>query len=139
MHDPAREPLYLGQAQHGGAIEVLEHAPALPDGDRREEHVDLVDQVVFHLGGIERAVAVLREAKVAAAADACQAMSQPRPRRPALSPKQASDELRHEVRSGRLAADAVDAVLVSAGRNAGRNAGRGLLGCSPPAKSRFWP
>src|SRR5262249_54955647 len=53
--------------------------------------------------------------RILAAADACQAMSEARPHRPALSPKQAADELRMEVRSGRLAADAVDAVLGSAG------------------------
>ena len=54
--------------------------------------------------------------RILAAADACQAMSEPRPYRPALSPKQTADELRMEVRSGRLAADAVDAVLGAAGQ-----------------------
>jgi len=62
--------------------------------------------------------------RILAAADACRAMSEPRPHRPALSPKQAADELRREVRSGRLAADAVDAVLAAAGqRRAKRRAG----------------
>ena len=54
--------------------------------------------------------------RILAAADACQAMSEARPHRPALSPKQAADELRREVRSGGLAADAVDAVLAAAGQ-----------------------
>ena len=58
--------------------------------------------------------------RILAAADACQAMSEARPHRPALSPKQAADELRMEVRSGRLAADAVDAVLAAAGLQRGK-------------------
>jgi HD-GYP domain-containing protein (c-di-GMP phosphodiesterase class II) len=53
--------------------------------------------------------------RILAAADAFQAMTQPRPYRPALSPKAASAELRAEVREGRLAADAVDSVLAAAG------------------------
>jgi DNA-binding CsgD family transcriptional regulator len=47
-------------------------------------------------------------------------MSEPRPHRPALSPQHAVGELRREVRSGRLAADAVDAVLAAAGRQRGK-------------------
>jgi DNA-binding NarL/FixJ family response regulator len=47
-------------------------------------------------------------------------MSEPRPHRPALSPKQAAGELRKEVRSGHLAADAVDAVLAAAGQHRAR-------------------
>jgi DNA-binding NarL/FixJ family response regulator len=50
-------------------------------------------------------------------------MTEPRPYRPALSPKQAAGELRNEVRSGRLAADAVDAVLGAAGQRAKRRVG----------------
>ncbi|HEY5990533.1 MAG TPA: HD domain-containing phosphohydrolase [Streptosporangiaceae bacterium] len=54
--------------------------------------------------------------RILAAADACHAMSEPRPHRPALSLKQAADELRKEIRAGHLAADAVDAVLAAAGQ-----------------------
>jgi len=61
--------------------------------------------------------------RILAAADACRAMSEPRPHRPALSLKQAADQLRREVRSGRLAADAVDAVLAATGHRARRRAG----------------
>src|SRR5579859_3514291 len=61
--------------------------------------------------------------RILAAADAWQAMSEPRAHRPALSPRLAADELRREVRSGRLAADAVDAVLAAAGQRAKRPAG----------------
>ena len=40
--------------------------------------------------------------RILAAADACHAMTEPRPHRPALPSKQAADQLRREVRSGRL-------------------------------------
>jgi HD-GYP domain-containing protein (c-di-GMP phosphodiesterase class II) len=55
--------------------------------------------------------------RILAAADVCQAMNEPRPHRPALSLKQAAAELRGEVRAGRLAADAVDAVLAATGQH----------------------
>jgi HD-GYP domain-containing protein (c-di-GMP phosphodiesterase class II) len=59
-----------------------------------------------------------------AAADACRAMTEPRPHRPALPLKQAAGELGKEVRAGRLAADAVEAVLAAAGQQpAKRRAG----------------
>jgi len=54
-------------------------------------------------------------ARILAAACAFQAMTEPRAYRPAHTPKSAADELRGEVRSGRLASDAVDAVLAAAG------------------------
>jgi HD-GYP domain-containing protein (c-di-GMP phosphodiesterase class II) len=61
--------------------------------------------------------------RILAAADTYRAMTQARPYRPALSPRQAADELRKEARSGRLAADAVDAVLTAAGQRAKRRTG----------------
>ncbi len=61
--------------------------------------------------------------RILAAADACRAMTEPRAYRPALSPRQAADELRREVRSGRLSADAVDAVLTAAGQRSKRRTG----------------
>jgi HD-GYP domain-containing protein (c-di-GMP phosphodiesterase class II) len=61
--------------------------------------------------------------RILAAADVCRAMTEPRPYRPARSPQQAADELRNEVRSGHLAADAVDAVLAAAGQRGKRRAG----------------
>src|SRR6266851_2276484 len=60
--------------------------------------------------------AIPASGRILAAADACRAITEPRPHRPALSLKAAASELRKEVRSGRLAADAVDAVLAAAGR-----------------------
>jgi HD-GYP domain-containing protein (c-di-GMP phosphodiesterase class II) len=55
-------------------------------------------------------------ARVLAAADAFQAMTQERPHRPALTSDAASDELAREVRAGRLDGDAVGAVLEAAGQ-----------------------
>jgi HD-GYP domain-containing protein (c-di-GMP phosphodiesterase class II) len=54
-------------------------------------------------------------ARILGAADAYRAMQEPRPYRPALTPATAATALRAEVRAGRLAADAVDAVLTAAG------------------------
>ena len=55
-------------------------------------------------------------ARVLAAADAFQAMAQPRPHRAALAPEQAADVLAAEAHAGRLDPDAVAAVLETAGR-----------------------
>jgi HD-GYP domain-containing protein (c-di-GMP phosphodiesterase class II) len=53
--------------------------------------------------------------RILAAADAYQAMREPRPHREARTAADAAAELRAEVRDGRLDAQAVDAVLVAAG------------------------
>lgn len=60
------------------------------------------------------------EARILAAADAYQAMSEPRPHRPARPPDDAARQLRDDVRRGRLDADAVDAVLGAAGHRVPR-------------------
>jgi HD-GYP domain-containing protein (c-di-GMP phosphodiesterase class II) len=68
--------------------------------------------------GYHRAIqgtALSPAARVLAAADAYQAMLEPRPHRPALAPDEAAEELRREVRSGRLDGDVVHAVLAEAG------------------------
>jgi HD-GYP domain-containing protein (c-di-GMP phosphodiesterase class II) len=54
-------------------------------------------------------------ARVLAAADAFQAMTQPRPHRGALAPDRAAGELGRDARAGRLDPDVVAAVLESAG------------------------
>lgn len=61
--------------------------------------------------------------RVLAAADAFQAMTEPRPHRPALTPARAVEEVQREVRAGRLDADAVAAVVDAAGQR--RSARRG--------------
>lgn len=58
--------------------------------------------------------------RILAAACAYQAMTEPRSYRPALTAKAAVEQLRLQVRSGRLAPDAVDAVLTATGRRRGR-------------------
>jgi HD-GYP domain-containing protein (c-di-GMP phosphodiesterase class II) len=58
--------------------------------------------------------------RLLAAACVYRAMIEPRPHRPARTPKQAVGHLRAEVRSGRLDADAVDAVLAAAGQRPGK-------------------
>jgi len=64
--------------------------------------------------------AISRSARLLAAADAYQAMREPRPHRPALAAELAATELRAEARAGRLDADAVEAVLGAAGHRVPR-------------------
>jgi HD-GYP domain-containing protein (c-di-GMP phosphodiesterase class II) len=59
-------------------------------------------------------------ARILAAADAYHAMTEPRPHRLALSAEQAAEEVRREVRAGRLDGDAVHAVLAEAGHHVPR-------------------
>lgn len=54
-------------------------------------------------------------ARILAAADVYHAMTEPRPHRPARSHEQAADELRREVRLGRIDGEAANAVLGAAG------------------------
>jgi len=56
-------------------------------------------------------------ARILAAADVYHAMTEPRPHRAARAPEQAAEELRREVRAGRLDGDAVRAVLSEAGHH----------------------
>ena len=58
--------------------------------------------------------------KVLAVADAYRAMTEPRPHRPALSARQAADELRGGVARAQFDADAAEAVLGAAGHAVGR-------------------
>jgi HD-GYP domain-containing protein (c-di-GMP phosphodiesterase class II) len=68
--------------------------------------------------------AISAAGRILAAADAFQAMNEPRPHRPALSARAATEVLHADVRAGRLAADAVEAVLAAAGqRRAKRRSG----------------
>lgn len=68
----------------------------------------------YHRGLAGAAIATLP--RLLAAADAFQAMTEPRPYRPALAPAAATAALRAEVRAGRLGGDSVDAVLAAAGQ-----------------------
>ena len=64
--------------------------------------------------------AISRPARILGAADAYQAMREPRPYRPARSPQDAAAELRSEVKAGRYDADVVEAVLGAAGHRVAR-------------------
>jgi len=68
--------------------------------------------------------------RLLAAACAYRAMTEPRPHRPAMTAKQATAELRGDVRAGRLDADAVDAVLAGAGQSHGKRR-TGPVGLTP--------
>ena len=67
--------------------------------------------------------AISRSARLLGAADAYQAMREPRPHRPARSADDAALELRAEVRAGRLDAEAAEAVLGAAGHRVARRRG----------------
>jgi HD-GYP domain-containing protein (c-di-GMP phosphodiesterase class II) len=64
--------------------------------------------------------AISRPARILGAVDAYQSMREPRPHRPALTAEQAAGELRADVRTGKLDAEAVDAVLRAAGHEVRR-------------------
>jgi len=64
--------------------------------------------------------AVSQPARILGAADAYQAMCEPRPHRPAFPSAEAATQLRAEVRAGRLDGDAVEAVLATAGHRVPR-------------------
>ena len=64
--------------------------------------------------------AISRPARILGAADAYQAMREPRPYRAELSPAQAAADLRAEAKAGRLDADVVEAVLGAAGHRVAR-------------------
>jgi HD-GYP domain-containing protein (c-di-GMP phosphodiesterase class II) len=74
--------------------------------------------------------AISRPARILGAADAYQAMREPRPYRAALDPDKAAVELRAEVRAGRLDTDAVEAVLGAAGHRVSRRR-EGPAGLTP--------
>jgi DNA-binding CsgD family transcriptional regulator len=64
--------------------------------------------------------AISRQARIIGAADAYQAMREPRPYRPALSADEAAIQLRRDVRAGRLDAEVSEAVLSAAGHRVRR-------------------
>jgi DNA-binding CsgD family transcriptional regulator len=74
--------------------------------------------------------AISRPARILGAADAYQAMREPRPHRPARSADEAASELRAGVKAGRYDAEAVDAVLAAAGHRVPRRR-EGPAGLTP--------
>jgi HD-GYP domain-containing protein (c-di-GMP phosphodiesterase class II) len=80
-------------------------------------------------GGLSGA-SISRAARVLGAADAYQAMREPRPHREAMSAETAAAELRAEVKAGRLDGEAVEAVLGAAGHRVPRRR-EGPAGLTP--------
>lgn len=76
-------------------------------------HHERVDGSGYHRGSLGTQLTI--EHRILAAADVYQAMTQPRPHRPALRPAVAASELRREVSDGRLDHTAAQAVLEAAG------------------------
>jgi HD-GYP domain-containing protein (c-di-GMP phosphodiesterase class II) len=74
--------------------------------------------------------AITMPARILGAADAYQAMCEPRPYRDALSPEQAAAELRGDVKAARMDGDAVEAVLGAAGHRVARRR-EGPAGLTP--------
>jgi HD-GYP domain-containing protein (c-di-GMP phosphodiesterase class II) len=77
-------------------------------------HHERLDGSGYHRG--LTTATLTRPARLLAAADAYQAMTEPRPHRAPLSPEQAAETLGEECRGGLFDADAVAAVLDAAGQ-----------------------
>jgi DNA-binding CsgD family transcriptional regulator len=98
---------------------MLRQSAALaPLGEIAVQHRERLDGSGYPRGLSGSAIS--RPARVLGAADAYQSMREPRPHRPARSAAEAAGQMRDEVRYGRLDADAVDAVLVTAGHRVPR-------------------
>jgi HD-GYP domain-containing protein (c-di-GMP phosphodiesterase class II) len=89
-----------------------------PLGAIAVEHRERLDGSGYPRG--IKGAAISRPARILGAADAYQAMREPRPYRAARDSDEAAAELRHEVRAGRLDADVVEAVLGAAGHRVAR-------------------
>jgi len=82
------------------------------------QHHERLDGSGYHRGSAGSALSPA--VRILAAADAYHAMTEERPHRPAFQPERAAEELRGEVRAGRLDGDAVNAVLAEAGHRVSR-------------------
>jgi HD-GYP domain-containing protein (c-di-GMP phosphodiesterase class II) len=93
---------------------VLARPPALARlGALASLHHERLDGSGYHRG--VPASMLSPAARILAAADVYHAMLEPRPHRPARTPEAAADELRREVRAGRLDSEAASGVLAAAG------------------------
>ena len=88
-------------------------AALAPLGAIAVQHCERLDGTGYPRGLSGNAIS--RHARVLGAADAYQAMREPRAHRPRRSADEAAAELRNEVKAGRLDGEAVDAVLAAAG------------------------
>lgn len=81
-------------------------------------HHERLDGSGYHKGA--KGPAMSLASRVLAAADAYHAMTEPRAHRPAMDAAAAKDQLRSEVRAGRIDGSAADAVLAAAGHRVRR-------------------
>lgn len=100
-------------AYHGERI-LAGCGPLAPLAPLAGMHHERLDGSGYHRQAL--AAAIPAAARVLAAADAFQAMTQERAHRPARAPAEAAEVLAAEARAGRLDVDAVRAVLEAAGR-----------------------
>lgn len=95
---------------------ILARTPALARlGSIASFHHERLDGSGYYRGA--SAPMITPAARVLAAADAYQRMTEQRPHRPACTPEAAADALRWEARAGRLDSEAVNAVLIAAGHH----------------------
>jgi HD-GYP domain-containing protein (c-di-GMP phosphodiesterase class II) len=119
-----REPLGTGEWErvrlHPYLTErMLQQSAALaPLGAIAVQHRERLDGSGYPRGLI--GAAICRPARILGAADAYQAMREPRPHRTERSAEDAAAELRADVKAGRLDIDAVEAVLGAAGHRVSR-------------------
>ncbi len=93
---------------------MLQQSPTLePLGRLAVQHRERLDGSGYPRG--LRSNAISRDARILGAADAYQAMREPRPYRPPRTAADAAAELRTDARAGRLESHAVEAVLAAAG------------------------
>jgi HD-GYP domain-containing protein (c-di-GMP phosphodiesterase class II) len=98
---------------------VLGRSVALaPLGTLAALHHERLDGSGYHRG--VRGAALPVTARILMAANAYCALIEDRPLRPALSPDEAAEQLRSEVRAGKLDAQATDAVLSASGHRLAR-------------------
>jgi HD-GYP domain-containing protein (c-di-GMP phosphodiesterase class II) len=98
---------------------MLQQSAALaPLGRLAVQHRERLDGSGYPRG--LSGAAIEKGARILAAADAYQAMREPRPYRPAREPEDAARELRREVTAGRLEDASADAVLSAAGHRVSR-------------------
>jgi HD-GYP domain-containing protein (c-di-GMP phosphodiesterase class II) len=109
---------------------MLRQSDALaPYGAIAAQHRERLDGTGYPRGLVGAAISPL--ARILGAADAYQAMREPRPYRARRDPDAAAAELRGDVRVGRLDADAVDAVLSAAGHHTTPRRREGPAGLTP--------
>lgn len=98
---------------------MLASAPGLaPLAPIASQHHERLDGSGYPRGASGAALGL--GGRILAAADVYHAMTEPRPHRPELPAERAADELRAEVRAGRLDGEAVNAVLRAAGHRVRR-------------------